>query len=120
MIKDSAVSIQDSARKKKELKADSRKLKANGRKGRKMKFRPEITRVKLNPEQAVLSCSCHNGRLWEHTEPMVYGPYQHQHNCWDWGPHGKPYIFGDYRHLPGAQGYNSGWGFRTTDGLVSS
>ena len=26
-----------------------------------MKFRPEITRVKLNPEQAVLSCTCFNG-----------------------------------------------------------
>lgn len=23
------------------------------------KFKPEITRVKLNPEQAVLSCCCH-------------------------------------------------------------
>jgi len=30
------------------------------KKGRKMKFRPEITRVKLNPEQAVLSCSCYD------------------------------------------------------------
>ncbi len=27
---------------------------------RKPKFKPEITRVKLNPEQAVLSCSCYN------------------------------------------------------------
>lgn len=25
---------------------------------KKPKFRPEITRIKLNPEQAVLSCSC--------------------------------------------------------------
>ena len=25
---------------------------------RKAKFRPEITRVKLNPEQAVLQCAC--------------------------------------------------------------
>ena len=58
VIKDSAVRIQNSA-KKKELKADSGKLKAVGRKGRKMKFRPEITRVKLNPEQAVLTCACY-------------------------------------------------------------
>ena len=37
-----------------------------------MKFRPEITRVKLNPEQAVLTCNCystslltsHAGGLW--------------------------------------------------------
>ncbi|MFH1902398.1 MAG: hypothetical protein ABIK26_09125 [Candidatus Omnitrophota bacterium] len=28
------------------------------KRGRKMKFRPEITRVKLNPEQAVLTCNC--------------------------------------------------------------
>jgi hypothetical protein len=27
---------------------------------RKSKFKPVITRVKLNPEQAVLSCSCYN------------------------------------------------------------
>ena len=26
--------------------------------GRKPKFRPKITRVKLNPEQAVLTCNC--------------------------------------------------------------
>ena len=28
--------------------------------GRKPKFRPRITRVKLNPEQAVLTCDCYN------------------------------------------------------------
>jgi hypothetical protein len=27
---------------------------------RKSKFRPEITRVKLNPEQAVLACDCYD------------------------------------------------------------
>ncbi|MFH1901191.1 MAG: hypothetical protein ABIK26_02940, partial [Candidatus Omnitrophota bacterium] len=37
------------------------------KKGRKMKFRPDITRVKLNPEQAVLSCSCYTGE-W-HQDP---------------------------------------------------
>ncbi|MBU1810845.1 MAG: hypothetical protein KJ629_06870, partial [Candidatus Omnitrophica bacterium] len=31
------------------------------KRGRKMKFRPEITRVKLNPEQAVLTCECFSG-----------------------------------------------------------
>jgi len=30
---------------------------------RKPKFKPEITRVKLNPEQAVLGCSCYTGQL---------------------------------------------------------
>jgi hypothetical protein len=29
--------------------------------GRKPKFRPRITRVKLNPEQAVLLCNCYSG-----------------------------------------------------------
>lgn len=28
---------------------------------KKPRFRPEITRVKLNPEQAVLACSCYQG-----------------------------------------------------------
>ncbi len=28
--------------------------------GRKPKFRPRIMRVKLNPEQAVLTCDCYN------------------------------------------------------------
>lgn len=28
---------------------------------RKPKFKPEIARVKLNPEQAVLVCSCYTG-----------------------------------------------------------
>lgn len=30
---------------------------------RKPKFNPEITRVKLNPEQAVLACPCWQGTL---------------------------------------------------------
>jgi len=30
---------------------------------KKLKFKPEITRIKLNPEQAVLSCSCYNHRV---------------------------------------------------------
>lgn len=28
---------------------------------KKPKFKPEITRVKLNPEQAVLACACYTG-----------------------------------------------------------
>ncbi len=32
--------------------------------GRKPKFKPEITRVKLNPEQAVLTCFCYNTGYW--------------------------------------------------------
>lgn len=32
---------------------------------RKPKFNPEITRVKLNPEQAVLSCTCFDANKLE-------------------------------------------------------
>ena len=28
----------------------------------KLKFKPVITRIKLNPEQAVLSCTCYSAR----------------------------------------------------------
>lgn len=30
---------------------------------KKRKFRPKITQVKLNPEQAVLSCGCYQGNI---------------------------------------------------------
>jgi len=40
-----------------------------GKPGRKPKFRPKITRIKLNPEQAVLSCYCYFGSIW------CEGPY---------------------------------------------
>ncbi len=30
---------------------------------KKPKFRPRITRIKLNPEQAVLACSCYSSGL---------------------------------------------------------
>jgi len=32
--------------------------------GRRPKFKPEIVKVKLNPEQAVLSCSCYTSQYW--------------------------------------------------------
>jgi hypothetical protein len=39
---------------------------------KKQKFKPEITRVKLNPEQAVLSCSCYsNGMVFSN---FIYRP----------------------------------------------
>lgn len=31
---------------------------------RKPKFNPEITRVKLNPEQAVLACPCYSAKKY--------------------------------------------------------
>ena len=51
---------------------------------RKPKFRPEIRRIKLNPEQAVLLCNCydsgvtiflsmeHSGYDWRHTSTPGY------------------------------------------------
>jgi len=48
---------------------------------RKPKFRPRITRVKLNPEQAVLACQCYDGfatNAWavgEHGTPIGPIPY---------------------------------------------
>lgn len=39
---------------------------------RKLKFNPEITRVKLNPEQAVLQCSCYDA-----TNTVVEGATDH-------------------------------------------
>ena len=31
---------------------------------RKPKFKPEIRRIKLNPEQAVLTCNCYSRAMW--------------------------------------------------------
>lgn len=45
---------------------------------RKLKFKPIITRVKLNPEQAVLTCTCHKGtRIIDEIDcaQAGYGPY---------------------------------------------
>ena len=67
VIRDTRSSILDTRKKKKNgkrtLDSDKRVSSIEKRplkKGRKMKFRPEITRVKLNPEQAVLSCGCYS------------------------------------------------------------
>ena len=47
---------------------------------RKPKFRPEIRRIKLNPEQAVLECVCHTGRRW--LEPAYHwGQSTHTSAC---------------------------------------
>lgn len=40
---------------------------------RKPKFKPLITRVKLNPEQAVLSCTCYSGQI---PKLVPGGPFQ--------------------------------------------
>lgn len=41
---------------------------------RKPKFTPVITRIKLNPEQAVLACSCYTrGRVWRRTGTRAAG-----------------------------------------------
>ena len=38
---------------------------------RKPRFNPEITRVKLNPEQAVLACTCYMGEVSATTGPKA-------------------------------------------------
>ncbi len=52
---------------------------------RKPKFKPVITRIKLNPEQAVLSCNCYDTRVsffntlyWNPNAPstMCQGSYK--------------------------------------------
>jgi len=40
---------------------------------KKPKFKPEITRVKLNPEQAVLYCECYNLRTRRGHTPHLEG-----------------------------------------------
>ena len=43
---------------------------------KKLKFKPKITRVKLNPEQAVLACTCWNvGNNWEYVVGGPLNPY---------------------------------------------
>jgi hypothetical protein len=39
---------------------------------RKPKFKPRITRVKLNPEQAVLQCDCFDRGWWMAQSPYNY------------------------------------------------
>lgn len=56
---------------------------------RKMKFMPVITRIKLDPEQAVLSCGCPNGigiNQSSGNSGSVYGicaPYVSKYQ-WNW------------------------------------
>lgn len=43
---------------------------------RKPKFKPEITRVKLNPEQAILACRCYpSGIAYTHNSDSAGTPY---------------------------------------------
>ena len=43
---------------------------------RKPKFKPEIRRIKLNPEQAVLACNCHTGGVtWGANNQSLGRPY---------------------------------------------
>jgi len=40
---------------------------------KKPNFRPKVTRIKLNPEQAVLTCSCYDGgTTWDYYGPGHY------------------------------------------------
>jgi len=56
---------------------------------RKPKFRPEIRRIRLNPEQAVLFCVCYSGsRRWSATLNLsdISNPNGHPFLC---NPHGR-------------------------------
>lgn len=42
--------------------------------GRKPGFKPKVRRIKLNPEQAVLSCKCYDGgKTWDYIGPGHQG-----------------------------------------------
>ena len=83
VIRDTRSSILDTRKKKKNgkrtLDSDKRVSSIEKRplkKGRKMKFRPEITRVKLNPEQAVLTCACYAaGGVYGWGTKVIWGGY---------------------------------------------
>ena len=81
---------------------------------KKPKFKPEITRVKLNPEQAVLSCTCMSiGMQWTHTSHIAHRTYIPRDMC-TWGR-------GTTSHVPcytnPATGY---YGFRHASSTASS
>jgi len=38
----------------------------------KLRFKPEITQIKLNPEQAVLACTCWSGKKGNRTTTTSY------------------------------------------------
>ena len=75
---------------------------------RKPKFKPEIRRIKLNPEQAVLACGCY----WQghkHTGTASMGPNSGAHACGTSGraaghtqcvPHACTQSSGTFYHNP--------------------
>jgi hypothetical protein len=58
---------------------------------RKPKFRPEITRVKLNPEQAVLSCVCYNADGYTTWHGFSHGHGLERNVC-----SGRGFFFSSY------------------------
>ena len=48
---------------------------------KKLKFKPEITRVKLDPEQAVLNCSCYDIGLQAVYTSQAQGPSGFTMSC---------------------------------------
>lgn len=75
---------------------------------KKAKFKPEITRIKLNPEQAVLACACYSGG---HAQDATGYRYTGVSETICWGTRtrgsgslcyrsGTPKI--TYRNVPGA------------------
>jgi hypothetical protein len=53
---------------------------------RKLKFKPKITQVKLNPEQAVLACVCYNQNYdYQNTTKAKYSTGESKTLCDYWG-----------------------------------
>jgi len=121
VIRDTRSSMLDTRKKKRNGKGALNSVKRVTRKGRKMKFRPEITRVKLNPEQAVLTCNCYaagwraDGGAWTGAWYWSEGETQVTRNhCLAGGP---PYVRSYC--WPLVEGWE-GWGIRLEQTSASS
>lgn len=63
---------------------------------RKRKFRPVITRIKLNPEQAVLSCDCFEMNAY--ATSYVEGKYSGSRVCYAYGS--REFIYTEGHSTP--------------------
>jgi hypothetical protein len=86
---------------------------------KKPKFNPQIARGKLNPEQAVLACTCHTGRLRDgYSVPMDYANHVDYGMCESFG--GKSYGIYAFFCEGGFFSPGMGPGYAFTDGVGSS
>ena len=78
---------------------------------RKLKFRPQIARIKLNPEQAVLACPCWQGQYIDN--PTYWQNIPIQPTQWYCTPNTR----GGANAIPGTcSGSNHGYGTQMTRG----